>query len=344
MNIIETLEILLKENKKTYYFTADKKELFTRCPACGDSVKDSSHAHLYISTESPYMYFCQRCEFKGILNSSLLDELELDDIELSINLNKLEKQYRKDKLKIKSKSIRLSSKLKIPKYEFDKLFNLKLDYIYNRLNIDNPFNRNELLERRIIRSIEDLIVLNNIESVYNNSKLMKFINYVDNNAVSFLSTDNTHVLSRYIGKKAEKRFSIIKLIDPEKNPYSSKIYSFKKQLDIFSPRIEIIQTEGIFDIMSVYHNFYSNEDNTYRLFVSSNGKGFNLFSSSLFKLGFLDIDLKIYSDSDVHINVYRNTIPIDKYNSTEIIYNKYPGEKDFGIPRNRIKLEKYKLK
>ena len=64
-------------------------------------------------------------------------------------------------------------------------------------------------------------------------------------------------------------------------------------------------------------------------------------------MGFLDINLEMYSDSDVSLNHYKYSLIKGNehyFNKIRVHYNIYDGEKDFGVPLSRIKEKIYKLK
>jgi len=111
-----------------------------------------------------------------------------------------------------------------------------------------------------------------------------------------------------------------------------------------APDIEVVMTEGFFDIVSVYNNFYREKDNLNRVFTAINGKGFNLFPSTLMRMGFLNMNLVIYSDNDISLDDYRRILMMYKYKSVRIIFNKFEGQKDFGVKSELILPKQFKLK
>jgi hypothetical protein len=102
-------------------------------------------------------------------------------------------------------------------------------------------------------------------------------------------------------------------------------------------------TEGPMDLISVYKNFYSKETSN-TVFISVNGKGFNLIPKLLNRLGFLNIDLQIFSDIDVNKYFYLNRLDLFRIENFLLTYNITEGEKDFGISKDKIKFKTYKVK
>jgi len=77
-----------------------------------------------------------------------------------------------------------------------------------------------------------------------------------------------------------------------------------------------------------------------KIFASVNGKGYGLVINHFARLGFLNMDISIYSDADVNIGMYhglKKAYPIIASNSTRVFYNTI--EKDYGTKFEKIKLK-----
>ena len=114
-----------------------------------------------------------------------------------------------------------------------------------------------------------------------------------------------------------------------------------------SEKTTLIITEGIFDIIGVYNHFYGgNDENT--IFAAACGKAFNAVILNYIRMGFLDLDIIIYSDADVNVNFYKSlkmSSPYLKNSKITIFYNdlydpKTGFGKDYGCRKNEIKLKK----
>jgi hypothetical protein len=335
VDVIHELYTTLKNLGRTVYFNTGKTELNTRCPYCGDSIKDKTHAHLYIEVKEPHRYFCQRCDSRGILNSDTLKDIELDDIELGKFLDNNIKQFLKNTTKTRDSLILTKNKnYKIPKYEMSSSILLKqLDYFKERLGME--LDRKILLERKVIGNFENFLYLNKIDYLLDNDKFYNLIKNIDKTAIGFLSSDSNYVIFRYLDKNAKKRYLNLSL----NYPYNigSKAYSIKSSIDIFEPEINLILSEGIFDINSVYNNFYKcNPNSKNTLFFAVNGKSYNQVPIMLNRLGFLSLNLHIYSDKDVSLYDYKNKLNLSRFNKVLVSYNIKENEKDFGVTMDRI--------
>lgn len=338
--ILDDLYKALRADKKVAYFNSHKSELQVRCPYCGDSTKDKTSAHLYISTTSPYSFFCQRCESKGILNGGTLDDLSVSDDELLNDIQREYRAFRKDtSVREGSRGILSLTQAKFPKYDFRGDFRHKKAYIDERLGINS--DRETLRGFKIINSLEDFVILNKMEHLFDDKQFSKDCWLVDKFAVGWLSQDNTYASFRFFDGNFQKRF---KTIGFDRYGEGSKVYTMRSQLEIMAPDIEIVMTEGFFDIASVYNNFYRAKDNLNRVFTAINGKGFNLFPATLMRMGFLNINLSIYSDNDISLDDYKYILPDYKYKSIRITYNRADGQKDFGVRPELIIPKTYRLK
>ena len=106
------------------------------------------------------------------------------------------------------------------------------------------------------------------------------------------------------------------------------------------PKVNVVITEGIFDILGVFFNIEKeNRENT--IYLSVNGVGYNLLFLELAKMGFLEMNIKIYSDSDQPISNYKEIkkeMSSILTNKIQVFYNKK--EKDFGVPIEDIIITK----
>ena len=70
------------------WITETDNDYVGRCPFCGDSIKDPTHAHLYVSKRYP-IYHCYRCGAKGFLKDieRILNESCKKEYVLSVKYN-----------------------------------------------------------------------------------------------------------------------------------------------------------------------------------------------------------------------------------------------------------------
>jgi len=340
MSILDDLYKALLKEKKVAYFNSQKTELQVRCPYCGDSTNDKTHAHLYITNEVPYWFFCQRCESSGVLNGGTLDDLDIFDDELSIAIHKEYRAFRRDTtIRDGSKHILSMSSAKFPKYELNSRFKPKKAYIDDRLGISTT--RDDLRQFKVLNSLEDFVILNKMEHLLDDDRFAKDCWLVDKFAVGWLSQDNSYATFRFYDGNYSKRF---KTVGFDKYGEGSKIFTIKSKLEVMAVDIEVVMTEGFFDIVSVYNNFYREKDNLNRVFTAINGKGFNLFPSTLMRMGFLNMNLVVYSDNDISLDDYRRILMMHRYKSIRIFYNRAANQKDFGVRSELILPKQFKLK
>jgi hypothetical protein len=334
MKILETLFHEMKAANKTVYWNTSKSELMLRCPHCGDSRKDLTHTHFYIENEVPYKFYCQRCESKGVLNSELLKDLEVDDSDLAISVRNEVRSFFKNTNKTSSglNVLERKKELKYPKYEIGGSFDKKLNYLNMRFG--RKLDKDDLRNFKVVNSLEHLLILNKLEGLFDNEKFYNMMTFADKNGVCFLSSDLNYALFRYTTDKFERRYITISLNYPY--DIGHKVYSIKNSVSIFEPKVNLVMAEGMFDINSVYLNYYKEQDNSKKIFYAANGKAFKLIPLLVNRMGFLNIDLDIYSDNDVQKEDYKYLLDSFRFNKIMLHYNKRKDEKDFGVPENRI--------
>lgn len=325
-NVADKLINLLKKKNKRVLITTGGNELRTRCPYCGDSRKNSSSAHMYISLNPPYMYHCFRCETSGCLNAKVLRDFDIDDSSLHIEILEASKNSKYKASKKQKKSINFN----LHKYDINTAkYNLK--YFTNRYNLNYDENDIDLLidKYKIILDPMTFLSINKIDT--------KKIIFDFQNSIGFLSFDQNYAIFRLTHNNSKMRYINIPLIGQESD---SKIYAISTNIDIMAPKVKFIMTEGIFDIIGVYEHFYKDKSANC-IFIASCGKSYRTAIDSFVRLGFLDFDLIIYSDSDVKLDFYKDIKDNSVYLQNKpitIYYN--DTTKDFGVPKDNIHLRK----
>ena len=327
----------ITKNIYPYYFNTAKTEISIRCIYCGDSVNSPKSAHLYIELNNPtcFKFYCQKCNEGGMVTPDFLKDIHIYDNELNLALFKLNKnlKYKKKNLEnyfliggnIKRK------KLTFPKLEgtIDEYFKLK--YVIDRLGVE--FKAKEAAEKyKIILNFEKFIEHNKITIFTERDKVLDSLN---DNCVGFLSYDQSHIIFRSINPEITRfRYHNYNIFGNYEN--SKRMYTIKTSIDILKPKINVIVTEGILDILGVYNHFYKDKKEDNHIFIAVNGKGYSLIFQNLARMGFLDMDIEIYSDNDVNRRFYQN---MKKYNSIlknnkiKLYYNTIG--KDFGVEKNK---------
>lgn len=330
MTIAEKLVKELRSKNKKVLLPSSGTELRTRCPYCGDSRKNSTSAHMYVSLLPPFMFHCFRCETSGVLNSKVLNDFDLNDPTLQLDILESNKNYRTKA----GRKTRVSSNIKnnICDYSAAKR---GIEYLNARFGGKYTFKDIEYLKNTYKVILDPLTFLKE-----NNVKTDKLI-FNFNESIGFISQDKTYAIFRNISKQPSKmRYINVPLLGIDS---VSKMYILGNKINVLNEKSHFILTEGIFDIIGVYEQFYKNNTNNEEnyIFVASCGKSYRSSIDTLIRLGFLDFDVTIYSDNDVDLTFYKDL----KYNSSylktqniTIYYNKL--SKDFGNPVTGIELRK----
>jgi hypothetical protein len=304
---------------------------------CGDSRKNPRSSHLYIKLDvkedEAHEYYCQRCKSKGVVSSAFLKLLKIYDNELNVSLGmNLKKASKKNK---KFKPI-TKEKLIIPEPENTKINLVKCKYINDRLDINLKLE--DLPQYKITTNLYDMLDANKVDFLTNKNE--KFVDTLDRNFVGFVSYDNNYCILRNLSKKVmpDLRYYNYNIFDNYDN--SKRFYTIPTQIDILNPKLNVVIAEGIFDILGVYFNVETkHEPNT--LFIAVNGVGYNLVFKHLARMGFLDMNIKIYSDNDQSLEMYRDIkkeMGAILTNRIQVFYNKK--SKDFGVRPEKIQISR----
>lgn len=330
-----TIYTYLKNTLSLCYLTTDKSETNVRCPFCGDSM-NPNHAHLYINNIPPFKYYCQKCSTSGIVNDSFLRALNLYDPEMVVYVKESQNKYIRSLNKKYGGNFldKFSRKLDVLPNEYNKLELKKLKYVNDRLGI--KINSDDLLERyKIILNVEDFFNNNDFKmnDFYKNN--LKMLNSF---YVGFLLNDNNMICFRDISNKQELRY-INKKIYNENIIQSRKFYTISNEIDLSKEVFNVNLTEGIFDIMGIFNHIYDCNQNSNDIFVSCNGKSYNLVLNYLQSVGILNCNINIYSDKDVSkkkIIELTSSNNLTKFNGFNLYYNTIG--KDYGVKKEEIVL------
>lgn len=336
---IESVRKALLSLKPSYQNTS-RTEVSVRCPYCGDSVKNRHSAHLYVEMKPPFRYHCKRCESSGALNTSTLRDLQIysNDVYLDIvTANKTIRQGSGVKKTFVNRTLTLPKEYtpftQICVDYFNRRYDRIFDYQYIINNFKAILDSEEFFKRNKFNFLTDS---NGYPISTRNTPVYDF-----KNSIGFVSTDSSHIIYRDMsGLQSRKYFNLN--LDPHNDENASKIYNIKRPVDLLSKKINLIVTEGIFDIIGVYEHFYKEDvvDNTDYIFAAACGKGYMSVINHYLRMGFLDMDITIYSDSDVDIQTYKalKRSPYLKNTPITIYYNNIG--KDFGVPKEQIELRK----
>lgn len=315
------------------------REIVIRCPFCGDS-KNLRHAHFYMSVpqsqEDISFYQCKRCPNHGIVSDELLRKIGCNDSNIIIEITKHNTEV-----------------LSLPKYKSLKKINIyplrwdlirqdasnqnKLNYINTRIGAN--FSLFDLYRLKIFLNLYDIIVTNKLEL----TRHQDICDSLDKYFIGFISYDNSYcglrkITDQELYQSVNKRYinySLINKTDDRKN-----FYIIPTQINILDPLpVKIHIAEGQFDILSIYYNL--NKCNNYQsIYIACGGKSYSQATEFILEeTGIINYELHYYPDRDVSDQefLYGTQSKIQLLISNIFIHrNIYNGEKDFGVPINRI--------
>ena len=330
-------------SQNTFAQRVSEIEIRTRCPYCGDSRKNLHTGHLYIrinpNDNYPIVYNCFKCPAQGILK---YEDLELLGIEGS--------DYKQSIVAMNKTSDKISngnSTFDVPDRYFEyKLPEIsykcnKIKYIENRIGYD--FQSNDMIDCKIITSLKDFLILNNIDYINCKPYIAKII---EDHYVGFLSNNGAYILFRDITDNENIRW--YKYPISKESQGQQLFYSMSSEIDLYTDEpITINLSEGVLDCLSVAYNLDNTSNNTLNIAVG--GKFYNKIIKRLITTGFIgsNITINIYADRDytydTGIEFYKKTLSRYKYFVKEIniLYNLL--YKDCGVPADKIKIEKHKI-
>ena len=314
-------------------------EIVCRCPFCGDS-KDLKHAHLYISVpqneEELSQYHCKRCPAHGIVDINLLRKIGCEDTSLLVEVSK----HNSEVFKLpKYKSIKQIDiyPLNMNFIRQSSLNNAKLEYINNR--IGSNFSISDLPSLKIFLNLYDIINQNKLEL----TRHQMICDDLDKWFMGFISYDNSFsglrkLTERELHGSINKRYINYTLVN--KTNDAKNFYVIPTSIDITNPSpVKIHLAEGQFDILSIFYNL-NNCNRNQNIYIACGGKSYaQALEFILLETGIINYEVHYYPDKDVTDNDFFKTVQtkVQLLPANIIIHrNMYPGEKDYGVPMNRI--------
>ena len=333
----------LLENPSVKRVSGNNSQLYTRCPFCGDSSRDSLAKHFYIkididNDDIPIMYNCFRasCAQSGIMTSDVLRMLDIYDLEMSSSLSRYNKKASKNISNSKFSSGKLD--YSVPPFQSTENNVRKVKYIEDRLGIN--LSSHDIGKFKIVTSLKEFLLFNKIEYITCKDNIAR---QIEADYVGFLSVFNNFIVFRDITGNHKERY--IKYTIKRDLYNNGTFYSIPTTVDLLSSdKIELHVAEGTFDILSVYFNIL-NQESKNKVFISITSGNYSSAIGYFIKLGIVgNVDIHIYSDKGVDIRQYRKQVK-NKYgvwiDSIYIHYNEL--EKDCGVPRDKIQLKTFTL-
>ena len=331
----------LKTRVNPCKLTVQQDETVIRCPYCGDSVKSTMSAHLYIKNTAPFPYYCQKCTSAGVVDGKFLAVLEAYDSQVDKYLRSAQYEYQANLGKRYGTSLSTYVKKKsldILPHQYGAAELQKLAYLNHRLGID--LTEEDLTTFSIVLNVKDFMATNGLDVQKLNYKQREMLPLLDESYVMFLMSDHQMINARHMNpdSKANKFYKLRffnNLLNSEKPSY----YAIQCPLDLGSEVFEVHLAEGIFDILSVYLHIHKRPQARNHIFIANNGKGYLAVLNHLQKLGILNCNIHIYSDTDVtvaHLTKVLKRSLLARFNGVQVYYNVYQATddvviKDFGV-------------
>jgi hypothetical protein len=316
---------------------AGRKEVNCRCFYCADS-SNIRKGHFYISVpkeDEPSMFYCQKCHAHGIVTAEKFIEWGIFHSEMGIKMT----QYNSKVLSLaKNKKFAdgVIYNVKNNHITDDKLSRFKLKYINDRLGIN--LSMKDCIRNKIVLNINDLIRENRLEL----TRHPNIVEQLDSNFLGFLSFDNAFINMRNLGlrevyESIDRRYINYNVFDKYDN--TLKFYVPPAQIDMFDPSpVRIHLAEGPFDILSIKYNLVG--ENGRDIFISVGGSSYKAaIRHFLTNLGLYNLEVHIYMDNDQKRYVINDIVSLLYAFDREVYIhnNAYPNEKDYGVPKERIR-------
>lgn len=337
---VEAYKNFLLSSIPSASLVAGGREIKCRCFYCPDSSNPKS-SHFYISIpqseNEPSLYDCKLCHSSGIISHKTLLEWGIYDSNVAEDLLRHNKKIKSNPKTNKFFNKQLY-KLQNSYIDETRTSEIKLNYINTRIGTELSYD--DIKKLKIALNLKDLLVENKINNLTRDINIVKQLNEY---FLGFISVDNSYLNMRrvckegHVYKSIDKRYINYNIFN---NFNSDRFYTIPTSIDINNPNpIKIHIAEGPFDILSIYLNCRQMEPGIYSSVAGSKYLGVIMYFVENYMLP--NTEVHIYPDNDKYgskntINKIRNflnplMIPLIVHRNT------YSGEKDFGVPPNRIK-------
>jgi hypothetical protein len=298
-----------------------------RCPYCGDSLK-SNHPHMYIGTKTDsitgnsYLVMdCKKCFTQGLVTPEVLHKLGIYNTDYDGYIKTVMLTAKKNTALV-SYGDEPVTPLKYPK--LTKQDTDKLNYLIDRTQID--FSKQAELDRyKIIVNLEKFLELNESTPDIDKDRL-KLLN---DQAIGFVSYDNTSISLRDINATTKARFTIMHLYPERRTPY---MYISPCNVDLLTTTPTFVVSESAFNVICVQKYFYPS-DSINALFAATGTR--KAYKRTIMKLlqqtCFFGAEIVAYidNDKDFSIDDYRDEFSMFTPLSTvKLVVNQ--SDNDFG--------------
>lgn len=330
----ESLKVFMVENYGAK-LASGGKEITKRCHICGDS-RDRTSRHMYIglNKQGVLVYNCFKCGASGLVDGAFFRSLgcyNVDMIQICNQNNVKSASYKE----MTNKAKFVKSMNPVLSYRDSLETKKKMEYLKKRMGHD--FTMYELAQFKIVLNLYDYINANTIGTLTRNKSVC---DQLDQFFIGFLSLDNSYINMRRLVPEG-KLLSYIDSRYVNYNIYglqdnSHRYYVIPSKIDTLR-KIKIYIAEGSFDVLGVYLNTETDKNNA--IYASIGGKSYvSIVKFLIMKYGIINFELHVYVDNDVdNFEIYKLSNLVKPLGVDVFMHrNQYPGEKDYGVSKDKI--------
>lgn len=330
------IDFLTSHIKPFAHAVAGRREVNCRCFYCADS-SNMRKGHFYISVpkeDEPSFFYCQKCHAQGIVTNDKLIEWGIFNSQFGVEITR----YNSKVLSLTKNKKYLDSiiyNIRNTRITEDNLSLYKLKYINDRLGINLTLK--DCISNKIVLNIKDLIQENRLEL----TRHPNIVDQLDTHFLGFLSFDNAFINLRKVTDKEvyhtiDKRYINYNIF--EKYDNTLKFYVLPSNINLINPTpVRLHLSEGPFDILSIKYNVVGNTGRD--IFVSVGGSSYKgCIRHFITKMGIYNMEIHIYMDNDQSKNqIYEIANLLQYFRIPLYLHNNvFSGEKDYGVPKERI--------
>lgn len=337
----EELKEWLLYNMEDAKLASGGKQIVCRCHNCDDHSR-----HLYIGpfddSDKPIQYQCKRCPrpFYGVVNKDFLERYRTATA-VPEDVNEVNKGTSKHRKTINGTSNKIYTVNR--NYITDApLTQQKLAHINKRLGLSLSYQ--DCIDNKIILNLGDLYRGN--PWIKRFTRHENIVQQLDKYFIGFLSRSNASLNMRnlvyekgIVYEGIDKKYVNYNLFNEGvENDY----YLLPVTVDPLQP-IGLHIAEGPFDVLGIKYNVVGPQVPN-QIYIAGKGKAYDkIVEFIITRYGFMNLTLNFYPDKDVNDYEMSRVVNIFKpFGFEQFIYrNTYQGEKDFGVPRDRIICSKF---
>ena len=284
------------------------------CPKCNKI--DHCYVKFDLSKDDPLVWYCHRCNERGIINAKFLEYFNLEDIKVPYT-------RRRKKIKV-NKGIDIGNDIQLIDTNNTTELTKIIDYFKYRVGVEPTLQ--ELNEFRCLTETRMYA------SEYLN--VQKSDNYFK--PLVWFRLDNGNIHGRNVTDNDEFRWIKFK---NDVTSGTTGLYSIRKAFDIES-EINVCLCEGIFDAIGLYY-YNQKEAGINAIYVACLGKNFEAGIYSIINRGIFgqSVNIRIYKDSDVSAKSIRVNPSLRKLFKSISVYENTIGH-DYGYPADKIDARK----